>query len=421
MNQRYVVVAAALGLLCWAAPRAHAGALQASYTAPARAKSAVVARGGRLFVPERGAIVAYRQRDGERLWRRAISGLRHGAHTVAASDKHVYAVSRAGLLVIDAASGKVLSTRKARGALSVIFASGSLYFSDKSGVFRLDAQARTTLGMARLSGELRAVHDKRALIYRVEKRPKKGESPKRLMVLDLSEWRATYTFKLLPTGDHAVANFDDRNLAFFDHSARYRGKNARKLFYTEVDHRTQRKLRDLSLSKLYKRDDRDRFSSLSTGDGRVIVANYGGRGASLVFALDTKAKRMMWRDKSMSLQSRIVRLGETICAVVKEGGAYKVVRLDANTGHVIDRAPIAAAPSAPIAVSNNLLLVPTSKGVVVLSAKAVLAFAMILGRLEFFTLMVMLTPAFWRGMKQRHERGEVLDVFPYPASKRLGG
>ena len=31
------------------------------------------------------------------------------------------------------------------------------------------------------------------------------------------------------------------------------------------------------------------------------------------------------------------------------------------------------------------------------SAKAVLAFAMILGRLEFFTLMVMLTPAFWRG------------------------
>ena len=31
------------------------------------------------------------------------------------------------------------------------------------------------------------------------------------------------------------------------------------------------------------------------------------------------------------------------------------------------------------------------------AAKIVLAFAMILGRLEFFTLMVMLTPAFWRG------------------------
>lgn len=31
------------------------------------------------------------------------------------------------------------------------------------------------------------------------------------------------------------------------------------------------------------------------------------------------------------------------------------------------------------------------------SAKAVLAFAMILGRLEFFTLLVFLTPAFWRG------------------------
>ncbi len=31
------------------------------------------------------------------------------------------------------------------------------------------------------------------------------------------------------------------------------------------------------------------------------------------------------------------------------------------------------------------------------AAKWVLAFMMILGRLEFFTILVLLTPAFWRG------------------------
>jgi len=30
-----------------------------------------------------------------------------------------------------------------------------------------------------------------------------------------------------------------------------------------------------------------------------------------------------------------------------------------------------------------------------------------------------LTPAFWRDLKARHEAGEVMDIFAYPPSRRL--
>jgi isocitrate dehydrogenase kinase/phosphatase len=31
------------------------------------------------------------------------------------------------------------------------------------------------------------------------------------------------------------------------------------------------------------------------------------------------------------------------------------------------------------------------------------------------------TPEFWCQMQQRHERGEILDVYPYPRRRRLRG
>jgi hypothetical protein len=146
---------------------------------------------------------------------RGLAACFRSKHALAVTPKHIYALSKTGLFIIDAQNGNVLHTRTIDGPRSVLAAGGHVYVSHQHGVSRFDASGKNLSSETKgISGVLRGADADLVLLSRMHKKKP------RLTVLDLKTGKKKYDFRLLPKGDHRVAHFGDGRLSFIDFHAK---------------------------------------------------------------------------------------------------------------------------------------------------------------------------------------------------------
>ena len=316
----------------------------------ASAKLRIGAKVGALLIGRDGdELVAYEAASGKKRWGTRIGNLLPGPRTVAADKTGVYALGKTGLYVLAVDTGAIMHTESLRKPRSLLLRRGSLYVALRRGVVRFASGGEKRLGTSKkFSGELRGAHGQRVVLYRhLKKRKGLKGSPQRITVVDLAADKKLYEFRLLRRGGHRVVSFDGARLAFLDYTRLLKGKNARKLFYTEADINKNKKLRDVSLKNHYGDGKADTFWARPVGDSGLLLAQ-SGKGASRtsLLYLDLAAKRVRWKVEQKAPLSPPLRRGKTVWLAVG-GAAPQLLTIDLETGkvrarHNLPKATVAA-------------------------------------------------------------------------------
>jgi hypothetical protein len=306
----------------------------------------------------------YDARRGARLeaaWNARFGSLLSSKHALAVTPKHIYALSKTGLFIIDAQNGNVLHTRTIDGPRSVLAAGGHVYVSHQHGVSRFDASGKNLSSETKgISGVLRGADADLVLLSRMHKKKP------RLTVLDLKTGKKKYDFRLLPKGDHRVAHFGDGRLSFIDFHAKT-AKAGPKLFFTEADYRKGKRLSDLSLAKHYADPAAQAFGLLQRA-GKLYLSspNTSAETISTVFALDIKSSKILWKRGSKKRFGQLV-LFKSWLVTTLQGKSSRLIAHRLDSGKVVAKLTLDSKPRLVLA-GKNVLVVATEKGVRVFAA-----------------------------------------------------
>lgn len=327
---------------------------------PVPAATAVVFKSG-------NSLTAHALTDGTTTWTAKFRSLASGPAVMAAGAGHVYVIGKRGLIRLSL-DGKVQSTRKLKAAASVLFGNDSIYVSTRDSVLRFDSKGERELGKAAVKGGwIRQVSGRHAAVYSRQKQPRGSrKSPELLQVFDLATGKAVYQFRLLPDGAHRVVQMSDERLTFVDYTRRdRRGKNRKKLYFTVVDYRTNKKLRDLALSKLYASEQSDNVWVTVDRRGAIYVATHGKAGDDAnVAGFDPARRKTLWeRLGTAPNRGLLLYDGLLWSAITDDNGATKLTGIDPASGKAKVRLPLdGRAVKAPAEVAGRLF-VRTAKSV----------------------------------------------------------
>jgi outer membrane protein assembly factor BamB len=346
----FLVVAALPGAV------AHAADWQLAWSAPTSGLWQP-ATSGELVIGRNGAQVsAFRLSDGKRVWRKTIAGLVTGRYVLAAGKRFVYALAATGMFVLDVRNGEVVRNQPLEGATRLLRASGSVYVSDTNGVKRFDASGKRQLGSTIITGTLERADGDFVVLHRWIP---KAKGPNRLSVVSLKDGAVAYEFKLLPAGDHRVAAFDGGHLVFVDHSRFDRG-GKRKLYYTEADARSAKKLRDIALSSHFASSENTTVDAVRLPSGKVFIASFGPPGASAtLLAYNPAAKKMLWTRSGSFVSGDIALFAGKLWTTLRGSDARtQLVAYDAESGDRRVRVALDNEPAvgAPVSAGQRILL-----------------------------------------------------------------
>ena len=357
MPQRALFVVRLLGLAATRAAADEPTSFEIRWKMQSNAQWPPAISGDRLVLRSGDTVTAHSAASGKLLWTHRLAGLRPGEASVAAGDRFVYLLGGAGLEILDLATGKPAGKRALSEATGLLYQGGSVYVTGGAGLVRLDESGTRLLQKApELKGELRGADGDFVAIYRQGK-----GSPKRLTVVNLRTGKLAFDFKLLPAGSHRVARMAEGRIVFIDFSQRQPdGSNLQKLYYTEADYQTGKKLHDASLASKYTSPAADVFWSAASSD-RVFVANHGKAGApSTLFCFDPGQGKVLWtRSGEVASMGLLLRDGLLWTAVTGKRGAGQLVSYSLETGDVISRLPLDAPGIGSPVQAHGALLVRT--------------------------------------------------------------
>ncbi len=306
--------------------------------------------------------------DGAEAWTAKFRKLARGPSVLAASGGNIYALGRRGVILLSI-DGKVQRTYKLLGATSVMTQGDSVYVSGKKKVVRLDATVQREIGKAKVqAGFIRGAHGRFAAVYSRQKQ-KKGSrlSPELLQVFDLATGKAVYQFRLLPDGAHRVIGMGAHRITFIDFTRRdRRGKNRKKLYFTVADYRSNKKLRDLNLSKLYASAQSDRVWVVQATRGRIFVATHGARGDDAnVAGFDPARRKTLWERLGTTANRGLVHYDGLLWSAISDekGGGAKLVGIDPNSGKAKVRLPLDGPAKKPVTEVAGRLFVRTARSI----------------------------------------------------------
>jgi len=319
--------------------------------------------GDRVVLKTGDILSAHGVDRGQLLWTQKLPELRYGEGVLAACDAQVYVLSANALHVLDGATGKSLRVHPLPSPSSLLCTSGSVYVIASDGIHRLDASSGRELRHAKgWSGELRGADGDHVALYR-EVEAKGRQSPKRLVVVDLHRNKVAFEFRLLPKGGHQVVKFEGGRIIFLDFTHKQRdGSNPRKLFYTEADYQTGKKLKDVSLQSLYVAAASDSFRVASGASGRLFLGNHGGLGdPSSLHALDpaegrTAAPKTIWTRSGEVLPTGLLLHEGKLWTALARKEEPAALAYNPDDGNLLLRQPLDAPPTgAPVAAGTSVL------------------------------------------------------------------
>lgn len=344
-------------------------ALLLGATAPATAALAV-----RFKVENQGQVVACDQQlallrkgdtiearaleDGRALWSTKIAALITGEHTFALCGKRAYVLTKTGLMVIDAESGKIDNVRAMAQPNGVRCTAAHVVVSHQKGLTRLDPRAKHLDAFVATRGRLLAVDGHRAILFRKlhEKAPK---SPQRLVVVDMAARKEVYEFKLLRNGAHRLLRAEAGEISLLDYSRGQEGKP--KLYFTRTDHQQRKKLSDVSLAAHYPKGEVQGFDGVALADGRLFIVSQGGRGKEHVVLLYRRQdNKILWK-RSLPAGASDLLLHDDVLWIALQGEQAELVGLDAKDGHVRQRVTLDARPRGALLVGGGGLVFSTAK------------------------------------------------------------
>ena len=327
---------------------------------PVPAATAVVFKTG-------NTLTAHDLKDGKTTWKAKFRKLAKGPSVLASGPGMIYVLGRRGVILLSLA-GKVSHTYKLKGATSVLHKGDSVYVAARSNVLRLDNLGKKELGTAAVKGaKILGASGRYAAIFSRQKQ-KKGSrlSPNLLQVVDLATGKGIYQFRLLPDGSHKVAHMDARKLAFVDYTrVDSRGNNRRKLYFTVVDYQNNKKLRDLSLSRLYASDPSDTIWVTLGAQDNIFLATHGRSGQEAnVAGFDLNQRKSLWERLGTQPNLGLALFQGLLWSAIRDDkGATKLVGLDPRTGKAVQRLVLDGnAVYPPVEVAGRLF-VRTSKSV----------------------------------------------------------
>jgi len=320
-----------------------------------------VKAGRAVVVKDRNKLTAMSLADGTTTWTAKFRKLAKGPAVLAAGKDRIFALGKRGVILLSA-EGKVLRTHKLKGGSSVLFRGDSVFVSTRAAVLRLDSEVKKELGRASVKGATMLEGSGRyAAIFSRQKRARGSRlSPNMLQVLDLATGKRIYKFRLLPDGAHKVVSMDGQGITFIDYTvADRRGRNRRKLYFTEVNYRANKKVRDLALSKQYASDKSDTVWISMGKEGKIYVATHGGSGHDAnVVGYDTIRRKTLWERLGTQPNLGLVRyMGLLWSAIRDDKGRTKLVGLVPGSGKARIRLPLdGKAVKPPILVAGHLFV-----------------------------------------------------------------
>lgn len=374
MTRRIAHAAALMSVLLvgvWLA-RADAPSHAEQWSLKARVSWPPVLLPDRLVLRQGSGLQAHELATGKLLWKRKLSGLLTGQAALDGGDGRVYALDSQGLVVLDAADGKVLKRHKLRGAASVRYRAGYLIVATRGGLVRLDTEGDKVLSEVKgLSGTIEGVSGRHVLLTRLLPDPAaKGKARaarlKQLQVIDLEQGSSIYEFKLLPEGGHRVLAFDSTRVIFMDYTKRdKKGKNNKKIYYTEINYQQKKKIRDLSLSHKYVAPESDQVWATLDRGGILYVANHGAPGqASTLFAYDPATRRILWERAGEVATVGLLHFDQSLFAVTTgEKGKSQLWVTSPRDGATLFAVVLDAPGLGPLLAAHGRLVLGTKTSV----------------------------------------------------------
>lgn len=318
---------------------------------------------GKLMLKVGDEIHAHALSNGKRAWTRKLEDLRFGTGVLAAGARYVYVLGNAQLYLLDPTDGKVARRRAMRAPASVLYRDGSVYVSAADGIHRLDHRAAKQLALAKgFEGELRGADGNHVVVFTRQR------GVPRLVVVDLKRNKKAYGFKLLRAGWHRVLRVGGGRVVFIDYSQRTaRGKNPRKLYYTEADFVRSKRIKDEELSKKYPRTYPERrcdsfwVADAGKGSGVVFLANHGEPGShSSISAYDPVHGRLLWsRSGALTSAGLLLHRGLLWTTVTRTGSKQSshVVAYSPDDGSELLELDLdGAATGTPVAAGARVLV-----------------------------------------------------------------
>ena len=310
-------------------------------------------------------LTAHALKDGASAWTARFRKLVNGPSVLAAGKDKIYAPGRRGVLLLST-EGKVLRTHKLKGASSLLFRGDSIFVSTRDAVLRLDAEGQKELGRAAIKGAtVLGASGRYATVFSRQKQARGSRlSPNLLQVLDLATGKRIYQFRLLPDGAHKVLAMDGRGLTFVDYTvADRKGRNRRKLYFTEVNYRDNKKLRDLALSKQYASDRSDTIWVSVGRRGEIYVATHGGPGHDAnVVGYDGIQRKTLWERLGTQPNLGVAPYQGLLWSAIRDdNGVTKLVGLDPKNGKATIRLPLDGHAVKPPMEVGGRLFVRTAK------------------------------------------------------------
>ena len=317
--------------------------------------------GGKLLLKSGNWLALHSMARGQQLWKVELPRLRYGSGILAASERYIYVLDRAGVLLLDPRTGKQIKHKKIPGANSVLALDSTVYVTGSKGTYRFDATLTRRLGRAaKFKGELRGADGQYVVIYCHEPGPRTRGSPNRLKVVDLARGKQAYQFKLLPGGGHRVIKLGNGRVVFIDYTKRVGGKNSTKLYYTEADYIKSRKLKDISLSDSYSSPESDTFWVAGDPAGQLFFTNHGetAGGPSALMAYDPAQAKTLWsRVGLISSMGLLLHRGKLWTGLVAKDGKARAVAYSPDDGNPLLSLPLdSPGTGAPVAVGQVVLL-----------------------------------------------------------------
>ena len=254
--------------------------------------------------------------DGSLRWETRIGGLLPQLATL--GNRYAYVVSKSSLFVLAVETGTIGTVVPLSKPTSIRSTRDSIYVSDQKGIHRFSVDGSKHLSSTKLLGTLEAADDDFVAIYS-NRQLRNGTIRNVLRVIRMTDERSkktkstkkgtTYKFRLLTDGSHQITRFSAGIMSFVDYSRSVRGTNQRKLFFTEANYKTGKKLRDINLGKHYTADDPDQFQAELTDNSTLVLVSHGPNRAGRIraIALDHAKQRWMHPVLSSAQISRPIR------------------------------------------------------------------------------------------------------------------
>jgi len=328
----------------------------------------------RVIIKNKAALAAYSLDTGALLWRKALPRARFGKGKISVGDHFIYLLTRQGLHLYDPLNGRKVRFVKISRPSSLLFRTASIYVSGQAGITRMDESAQKRLGRAKkVRGTIRGADGQYVAVYveqpEARSRKSKARRPskkiiKRLEVLDLNSGKRTYTFKLLPSGDHQVLSMGHKRLVFLDYSRiDDEGNNSQKLYYTKADYVLSKKLQDLSFSHMYLAPRSDIFQATAGPGQQVFIVNHGVPGTpSWLMAHDLGRDKTLWTRKGVVASTGVLHHGQRLwTSATKKDWSSRLVVYDAKDGSTVYSQPLDAPAVGTPMGKDKRVLVQTDK------------------------------------------------------------